>query len=108
MGPDWTQWHGNYEVGKTWYGEYLPELEALIEENIDSKDPAKKAAAENLKRIFDLVVTDQFEVTDVETGEKVLSTGHKFYSGTESAELMKKRLEQREAFIKRYEGNTDK
>ena len=108
MGPDWTQWHGNYEVGKHWYGEYLPELEALIEENIDSKDPAKKAAAENLKRIFDLVVTDQFEVTDVETGEKVLSTGHKFYSGTESAELMKKRLEQREAFIKRYEGNTDK
>jgi hypothetical protein len=108
MGPDWTQWHGNYEVGKHWYGKYLPEIEELIEENIHSLDPKKKAAAENLQRIYNLVVNDEFEVTDVATGKKMKSTGHKFYSGTESAELMEKRLKDREAFILRYEGKTDK
>lgn len=29
MGPDYTQWHGFYEVAKTFYTEFLPEAEAL-------------------------------------------------------------------------------
>ena len=29
MGPDYTQWHGFYEVAKSFYTEFLPEAEAL-------------------------------------------------------------------------------
>ncbi|HYL93560.1 MAG TPA: multiheme c-type cytochrome [Alphaproteobacteria bacterium] len=29
MGPDYTQWHGFYEVAKTFYNEFIPEAEAL-------------------------------------------------------------------------------
>ncbi len=30
MGPDYTQWHGFYEVAKTFYMEFVPEAEALM------------------------------------------------------------------------------
>lgn len=30
MGPDYTQWHGFYEVAKCFYTEFLPEAEALL------------------------------------------------------------------------------
>ncbi len=30
MGPDYTQWHGFYEVAKTFYTEFLPQAEALL------------------------------------------------------------------------------
>ena len=30
MGPDYTQWHGFYEVAKTFYTEFIPEAEALL------------------------------------------------------------------------------
>ncbi|MBZ5529409.1 MAG: hypothetical protein LAN71_16115 [Acidobacteriia bacterium] len=30
MGPDYTQWHGFYEVAKTFYNEFIPEAEALL------------------------------------------------------------------------------
>ena len=30
MGPDYTQWHGFYEVAKTFYTEFIPEAERLM------------------------------------------------------------------------------
>lgn len=30
MGPDYTQWHGFYEVAKVFYSEFLPEAEKLL------------------------------------------------------------------------------
>jgi hypothetical protein len=30
MGPDYTQWHGFYEVAKHFYTEFIPEAEALM------------------------------------------------------------------------------
>jgi hydroxylamine dehydrogenase len=30
MGPDYTQWHGFYEVAKSFYNDFLPEAEALM------------------------------------------------------------------------------
>ena len=30
QGPDYTQWHGFYEVSKTFYTEFIPEAEALM------------------------------------------------------------------------------
>ncbi len=107
MGPDWTQWHGNYEVGKHFYAKYIPELEELIEANIDSKDATKKAAAENLKKILAQVLSDEFTVVDVQTGKEKKSTGHLWFSGKMSKKDAKRRMEEREKFIDRYGGKTD-
>ena len=30
MGPDYTQWHGFYEVAKNFYNEFLPEAEHVM------------------------------------------------------------------------------
>ena len=31
MGPDYTHWHGTYDLAKNFYSEYIPELEELVE-----------------------------------------------------------------------------
>jgi len=48
MGPDYTHWHGTYEVAKRFYAEFVPELEELIEKGRHSRDPEKTRAAEAL------------------------------------------------------------
>ncbi len=30
MGPDYTHWHGTYEIAKHWYSKFVPELRELI------------------------------------------------------------------------------
>jgi hypothetical protein len=52
MGPDYTHWHGTYEVAKHFYTEYIPELEDLVERHLASPDAAKKQAAENLSKLL--------------------------------------------------------
>jgi len=37
MGPDFTHWHGTYEVAKHFYSEYVPELRELAHANANSK-----------------------------------------------------------------------
>ncbi len=49
MGPDYTHWHGTYEVAKNFYTEFLPELEELIEKGKHSSDSAKQQAAKKLE-----------------------------------------------------------
>ncbi len=49
MGPDYTHWHGTYEIAKHFYTEYIPELEELVESNLHANDPEKKKAAEALQ-----------------------------------------------------------
>ena len=31
MGPDYTHWHGTYEIAKHFYVKYIPELEHLMD-----------------------------------------------------------------------------
>ena len=50
MGPDYTHWHGSYEVAKHFYVKYIPELEKLMDKGNASGDPKKIAAAKNLRR----------------------------------------------------------
>jgi len=102
MGPDWTHWHGTYEVAKHFYGEYIPQLEELVEANIHSDDPAKKEAAEKLEALLEQVLSDEFVVTDEITGEKVKSTGHLWFNGRMNPEEAARRKAQREEFDKRY------
>ncbi len=47
--PDYTHWHGTYDLAKHFYTKMVPELEHLIEEHRDSTDPAKAQAARDLQ-----------------------------------------------------------
>jgi hypothetical protein len=56
MGPDYTHWHGTYEVAKHFYAKLIPELEDLVEKYHDSGDTDKREAARNLKDTIDQVL----------------------------------------------------
>jgi len=49
FGPDYTHWHGTYEVARTFYTHYVPELEELIEKGLASPDADRVAAAKALQ-----------------------------------------------------------
>ncbi len=53
MGPDFTHWHGTYEVAKHFYSEYLPELRELAHANASSADAKKAEAAKKLQAKLD-------------------------------------------------------
>ena len=53
MCPDYTHWHGMYEVAKNFYTEFLPELEELVEKSAHSKDSNKMAASAALRAKID-------------------------------------------------------
>jgi hypothetical protein len=56
MGPDYTHWHGTYEVAKHFYTKLVPDLEHLIAQGRSSGDPAKVTAAETLARKLEEVL----------------------------------------------------
>ncbi len=53
MGPDYTHWHGTYEVAKHFYSEYIPELQELAERNLKSENADRKKAAETLHTLLE-------------------------------------------------------
>lgn len=87
QGPDWTHWHGTYELAKHFYVKLIPELEHLIEDGQASGDPGKIAAANKLREGLDEVL---------ETPE------HRWYIGKmpESEKAMRKK--RAEEFKARY------
>ncbi len=50
MGPDYTHWHGTYDIAKNFYHELLPELEELVEKGLHSKNKVRREAAEKLQQ----------------------------------------------------------
>jgi formate-dependent nitrite reductase cytochrome c552 subunit len=90
MGPDYTHWHGTYEIAKHFYTEFIPELEELAEKNLDSSDPAKAGAAQALKTKIDEVLN---------------SDNHKWFINKMDPEEAAKRKREQEEFQKRYETN---
>ncbi|MBF0563623.1 MAG: hydroxylamine oxidoreductase [Nitrospirae bacterium] len=87
MAPDYTQWHGNYEIAKHFYGEYVPELKEVIEQGKKSGKPeAQKLAGE-----LDALLT-----------EVLNSTNHKWSLGKEDPDVMAERMKRKEDFDKRY------
>ncbi len=87
MGPDYTHWHGTYEVAKHFYSKYVPELQELVEHNNDSKDPAKKEAAEKLGKLLD---------------ETLNNSNHNWYLNKMDPAEKAKRDAERLDFQKRY------
>lgn len=58
MGPDYTHWHGTYEIARNFYTEFIPELEELAEKYLHSDNPEKKAAAEKLDQMLHNTLND--------------------------------------------------
>ena len=59
MGPDYTHWHGTYEVARNFYTEFVPELREIAMHNLHSEDPERKAAAENLNALLDATLASE-------------------------------------------------
>ena len=59
MAPDYTHWHGMYEVARNFYSEYIPSLEELADTYIHSDDNAKRQSAEKLRAKLDEVLASQ-------------------------------------------------
>jgi len=87
MGPDYTHWHGTYELAKHWYIKFIPELEHLIEQGMESSDSAKVSAAKALRAKLDEVLHGE---------------NHRWYLGEMSEAEKKRRGERRQEFLNRY------
>ncbi|MDX9753355.1 MAG: multiheme c-type cytochrome [bacterium] len=59
MGPDYTHWHGTYEVAKHFYAKFIPELEEVIEKGQASSDQAKVDAANQLQTRLEEILNDR-------------------------------------------------
>jgi nitrate/TMAO reductase-like tetraheme cytochrome c subunit len=87
MGPDFTHWHGLYEVGKHWYTEFIPQLREIAAKNLHSDDPAKVEGAKKL---------------DTAINELLTRPEHRWFTGKMLAEDMEKRKKAQEEFKQRY------
>ncbi len=56
MAPDYTHWHGTYDLAKHFYTKMIPELEHLVANGAASGDAKKKTAAKALQAKIDEVL----------------------------------------------------
>ncbi|MBI4879177.1 MAG: hydroxylamine oxidoreductase [Planctomycetes bacterium] len=88
MAPDYTHWHGTYELARNFYAKFIPELEELVERGLASGEPARCAAAEALRAKLDGVLD---------------SRDHQWAVDKMDPEEKARRDKAREEFKKRYE-----
>lgn len=87
MAPDYTQWHGNYELAKNFYGEYIPEIRKVIETGNKSDKPRAQKLAVELQNVLTEVLN---------------SPDHQWSIGKESPKIKAERMMRRVEFEKRY------
>ncbi|MFT5424492.1 MAG: hydroxylamine dehydrogenase [Phycisphaerales bacterium] len=88
MAPDYTHWHGTYEVAKHFYSEFIPELRELVEKGMRSTSPETQAAAQALDHGLEEVLN---------------SDDHKWYLGKTDPAEAAARKKAAEDFKARYE-----
>jgi hydroxylamine dehydrogenase len=86
QGPDYTHWHGLYEVAKAFYTEFIPEAQELVAKGI-AAGGEKARAARGVDALIDSTLA---------------SDDHKWFIGKMSPEEKAARAKQREEFNKRY------
>jgi hypothetical protein len=86
--PDYTQWHGNYDLARNWYGEYVPELRELIETGKHSSNQKANELAVELEEMLTAVINDG---------------NHKWSIGKEDAASRAEREKRQKEFSDRYE-----
>ncbi|MCB0403643.1 MAG: hypothetical protein KDD51_02585 [Bdellovibrionales bacterium] len=87
MAPDYTHWHGTYEIAQHFYVKFLPELQHLVEKHEKHADAAKVTAADALKKEIDRVLN---------------SPEHRWFLGKMSPEEKKQREQRAKEFKDRY------
>jgi hypothetical protein len=87
MAPDYTHWHGLYEVAKHWYTKFVPELQDIVEANKDSSDPEKAEGARKLQAAID---------------ELLARPEHSWFVGKLPEKELEKRKKAQEDFKSRY------
>jgi hydroxylamine dehydrogenase len=86
--PDYTHWHGLYEVAKAFYAEFIPQAQEAVAAALASGD-AKAEPAKQVGKLIDATL---------------VSDDHRWFLGQMSAEERAQRAKQREEFTKRYVG----
>ena len=87
MAPDYTHWHGLYEVAKHWYTKFIPELREIAEHAKASDDEARRRAGEGLDAKIDALLERR---------------EHAWYVGKLPKAEQEKRRKAQEAFRRRY------
>jgi ribosomal protein L31 len=87
MGPDYTQWHGNFEVAHRFYMEFVPQLREVLHKATASGDTAKVAAAHKVETELEQVLN---------------SATHRWFLGKMTPEERAARKKAAEEFRKRY------
>ncbi|HLF97510.1 MAG TPA: multiheme c-type cytochrome [Methylococcaceae bacterium] len=84
QGPDYTHWHGTFEVAHRWYTEMVPEVQELIEK---SEKAGKHEGAQKLKAALDEILN---------------SPDHRWFIGKMPEDEKARRKAQMEEFKQRY------
>ncbi|MGK5088856.1 multiheme c-type cytochrome [Bdellovibrionota bacterium FG-2] len=92
MGPDYTQWHGMFEVSQRFYTEFVPELRELIHQNKD-KGGEKATAAKAVEAV---------EAVEARLEEILNSEMHRWFLGKMPETDKAARKKASEEFKKRY------
>jgi len=86
MAPDYTHWHGTYDLAKHWMTKYIPEIKEIIHEYEDNPAAAEQVAA--LQKTLEEVQN---------------SDAWKWSINKEDEAVKAKRKERQEEFTERYE-----
>jgi hypothetical protein len=84
MAPDYTQWHGNFELAERLYTEFVPETREII---AHAKEHGKVSEAEAAEKLLNEILESEL---------------HRWFLGKMSPEDIKKRKEASKAFRERY------
>ena len=87
MAPDYTHWHGLYEVAKHWYSMFIPELQEIAATQSASSDAEKARGGKELQSAID---------------ELLSRPEHSWYLGKLNKEEETKRKKAQEEFKNRY------
>ena len=87
MGPDYVQWHGNYEVARRFYMEFVPQLREVLQKAANSGVPAKVDAGRKVQAELDQVLN---------------SEAHRWFLGKMTPEERDARKKAAEEFRRRY------
>ena len=86
MGPDYTQWHGMFEVANRFYTEFIPELRDIIQKGKDEGGEKRSAANDVESKMNEILNSDM----------------HRWYIGKMDDKEKASRKKASEDFKKRY------
>ncbi len=87
MAPDYTHWHGTYDLAKNFYSKFIPEIEDIIVHGLASNNKKDKKAAQKLQKLLD---------------ETLNSDNHQWYLGKMDPAEKSRRKKASDEFKARY------